>query len=76
MVANPGKREGWWDTIGQDSGRPGQEPQDTKRPGQESQDAERETRAAILPSPAGMLLTRLSLVRNILIIPGQGKFGK
>jgi hypothetical protein len=30
----------------------------------------------VFPSPAGMSLTKLSLAGNILIIPGQGEFGK
>jgi hypothetical protein len=33
-------------------------------------------RLAIFPSPAGMSLTKLSLAGNILIILGQGGFGK
>ncbi len=33
-------------------------------------------RLAVFPSPAGMSLTKLSLVGNNLIIPGQGEFGK
>jgi hypothetical protein len=32
-------------------------------------------RLAIFPSPAGMPLTKLSLARNNLSIPGQGEFG-
>jgi hypothetical protein len=31
---------------------------------------------AIFPSPAGMSLTKLSLVGNYKIIPGRGEFGK
>ncbi len=30
----------------------------------------------IFPSPAGMSLTKLSLAGNVLIILGQGGFGK
>jgi hypothetical protein len=33
-------------------------------------------RFAIFPSPAGMLLTELSLDRKNLIIPAQGEFGQ
>ncbi len=32
-------------------------------------------RLAIFPSPAGMSITRLSLAKNNLSIPGQGEFG-
>jgi hypothetical protein len=32
-------------------------------------------RLAIFPSPAGMLLTKLSLGGNHFIIPAQGEFG-
>ncbi len=32
-------------------------------------------RFAIFPSPAGMSLTKLSLAKNNLIVPGQGQFG-
>ncbi len=30
----------------------------------------------VFPSPAGMSLTKFSLAKNNLIIPGQGEFGK
>ncbi len=33
-------------------------------------------RLTIFPSPAEMSLAQLSLEGNILIIPGQGEFGK
>jgi hypothetical protein len=33
-------------------------------------------RLIIFLSPAGMLLTKLSLAGNALIVPGQGEFGK
>ncbi len=33
-------------------------------------------RLAVFSSPAGMSLTKLSLAKNILIIPAQGGFGK
>jgi hypothetical protein len=36
----------------------------------------RKKRLAIFPSPAGMSLTKLSLVGNNLIIPAQREFGK
>jgi hypothetical protein len=29
----------------------------------------------VFPPPAGMSLTKLSLARNNLILPGQGEFG-
>ncbi len=32
-------------------------------------------RLAVFPSPAGMLLTKLSLAGNNLVIPGQKEFG-
>jgi hypothetical protein len=32
-------------------------------------------RFAVFPSAGGTSLAKLSLARNILIIPGQGKFG-
>jgi hypothetical protein len=32
-------------------------------------------RLAIFPSPAGMSLTKLSLIRNNFIFPAQGEFG-
>jgi hypothetical protein len=32
-------------------------------------------RLTIFPSPAGTLLTKISLAGNILIVPGQGEFG-
>jgi hypothetical protein len=32
-------------------------------------------RFAVFPSPAGILLTKLSKAGNNLIIPGQGEYG-